>query len=53
MKVCFSNKMYIVFIQTSMIPIENNVFLIENSVLFGILKIIEAQNQLPFQFELI
>ena len=45
--------MYIVSIQTIMIQIENNVFLIENSVLFGIFKIIEAQNQLPFQSKII
>jgi hypothetical protein len=36
--------------QTHPTQIENNVFLIENPVLIGLLKICCVQNQLPFSF---
>ena len=49
-KACFSNKKYIVSIQTCPTKIGNNWFLIAKQVLMGSLKIIGVQNQLPFSF---
>ena len=43
-KACFSKKKYSVSIQTRPTQIENNVLLIENPLLMGILKIIGVHN---------
>ena len=43
-KACFSNKKYIVSIQTHSTQIENDIFLVEKVVLSGFLKNISVEN---------
>ena len=50
LKVCFSNKKYLITIQTRPTQIVISIFLIEKPVFNRFLKIIGVQNQLPITF---
>jgi hypothetical protein len=49
-KACFSNKKYLIAIQTRPTQIVNKIFLIEKFGFKGLLKIIGVQNQLHVTF---
>ena len=50
LKVYFSNKKYLITIQTRPTPILKSIFLIENPFFYEILKVIGVQNQVPITF---
>ena len=49
-KAGFSKKKYPVIIKTFTTHLVKSIFLIETRVFFGLIKIFDSQNQLPFRF---